>query len=260
MPHRRKSAKSPPWKKHLPPGNFTERSQLETSLPESWKSSTFLLVALLCTGDNTCRGIFFANWLQLTMTLKGNLKTFKLVRRKPTMPRRRESAKSPPWKKHLPPGNFTERSQLETSLPESLKSSTFLLVALLCTGDNTCRGVLFVDWLQLAMTLKGDLKTFKLVRRKPTMPRRRESAESPPWKKAASTGQLHGKVLAGNKFAGKLKIFDLLAGCSSRHKRQHLQRDSFCGLTAIGHGPQRKSEDFPATQKKKTHVPKKGVC
>ena len=78
LKQRRESVKSPPWKRHLATSNFTEKSQLEAILLESWQSLTFLLVALPSKCKIIFGGVLFANWLQLVIALKGNLKTFRL--------------------------------------------------------------------------------------------------------------------------------------------------------------------------------------
>ena len=65
------------------------------------------------------------------------------------------------WKRYLARDKFTQRSQQGASVPKSL---LFLLAPLCCKGAlNSCWGVLFANWRQVATILKGNLKTFKLA-------------------------------------------------------------------------------------------------
>ena len=86
--------------------------------------------------------ILFANWLRLAMALIGYLKTFKL---RQVSPKIKCAGKA----KHILP-------------------SWWLVFAANYTpsAQYTFRNVLFANWLQLAMALKGNLKTFELARRK----------------------------------------------------------------------------------------------
>ena len=186
----RGSPKSPPWKRHLATSNFIQGLSWKQAWQEVWKHSTFLLVALPCIGENGFREFS----LQIDCNLQWPSKEI-WARPKKKHPYKRKSAKSPPWKRDLATGDFTEKSQLETSVPVRW-NSTFLLVALPCKCENTCRGVLFANWLQLAMALKENLKTFKLHRKKSHDVPKKRVCKISTIEKAPCNGQLHTKVSA----------------------------------------------------------------